>query len=384
MSSATKIKQSPMMQQWSKCKAKAKGAILLFRCGDFYEAFYEDAHALAKHLDLTLTKRQDIPMAGAPVISLESVTERLLEKGLIVAIAEQTEDAKNAKGLVKREITRIVSPATHMEPSLVKESANNFFASAYQINQEIGVCFLDLSTGEMIALEVETVSEFVGQIAKRRPSEVLLCDKFYKDHKTIIDDLMLHAPFRLNLKESWHFDHKCATEMLTQHFEISTLDAFGLKGMVGTINAVGGLLLYLTTDLLTNIDHIKTIKKVDLSSHLTVDYQTSLSLDILVSTSSHKSATLRQIMDRTRTAMGSRLFTNWLLHPLLEKAEIEKRQDAIEKMIEGHVRLGEILNAISDIERLAMRIKANIAGPRDLKALADSLKQIPSLALNLL
>lgn len=379
MSVTSKIKQSPMMQQWSRCKAKAKGAILLFRCGDFYEAFYEDAHALSKYLDLTLTKRQDIPMAGAPVQSLESITERLLEKGLIVAIADQTEDAKNVKGLVKREITRIVSPATHMEPSLVHDSANNFFASAFQVNQEIGVCFLDLSTGEMIALEVKNVSEFVGQIAKRRPSELLLSTKFYKDHQAIIDDLILHAPFRLNLKDDWHFDHKSATDTLTSHFSITSLDAFGLRGMVGAINAAGGLLLYITTDLLTNIDHIKSIEKVDLSAHLTVDYQTSSSLDILTSTSSHKSATLREILDRTRTAMGSRLFTNYLMHPLLNKNEIQQRQDGVEELIEKHVNLGEILNQVRDIERLAMRIKAGVAGPRDLKSLAESLKQMPSL-----
>ncbi len=379
MSLAVEIKKSPMMQQWQKCKAKAKGAILLFQCGDFYEAFYDDAVALSKHLDLTLTKRQDIPMAGAPVGSLDTIIQRLLEKGQIIAIADQTEDAKNAKGLVKREITRIVSPATHMEASLIQRNANNFFACAFQVNQEIGICFLDLSTGEMITLEVNTVAELIGQIAKRHPSELLLCDKFYQSNQAIFDDLNLYAPFRLSLREHWHFDHKNATDILTNHFNISSLDAFGLRGMVSTINAAGGLLLYLTNELLTDISHIKSIAKLDLRSHLSIDYQTSSSLDILSSTSSHKSANLLETLDRTRTAMGCRLFTNWLLYPLLNKDAIQKRQDSVEELIKNHVLLKETLNPIRDIERLVMRIKANVAGPRDLIALAESLKQIPDL-----
>ncbi len=368
-----------MMQQWQRCKARAKGALLLFRCGDFYEAFYEDATALSHHLDLTLTKRQEIPMAGVPVQTLDAAIEKLLEKGLIVAVADQTQEAKDAVGIISREITRIISPATHMEASLISKRKNNFFASAFQINQTIGVCFLDLSTGEMFVFELNSVGELVSHMAKQSPSELLLCDKFYRSNQAIFDDLKKQIGFRINTKESWHFNHKEATDALTKHFRITCLDGFGLGGMISAINAAGGLFIYLTSDLLVELGHIKTIEKLDLTRFLSIDYSTSHSLDILESSSSHQSASLHHVLDQTRTPMGGRLFTRSLLHPLIDLTEIKQRQASVEEIIQAKPNLKEPLSRIKDLERLAMRIQAGIAGPRDLRALAESLKQIPLL-----
>ncbi len=373
------IKQSPMMQQWQRCKSRAKGALLLFRCGDFYEAFYEDAAALSHHLDLTLTKRQDMPMAGVPVQTLDSTIERLLEKGLIVAVADQTQPAKEATGLISREITRIISPATHMEASLISKKRNNFFASVFQINQTIGVCFLDISLGEMFVFEVSSLAELVSQIAQRNPTEILLCDKFYRSNQSIFDDLKKQIGFRINTKEIWHFNHQQSTEVLTKHFHITSLDGFGLRGMVSAINAAGGLLIYLSSDLLVELGHIKSIEKLDLSRFISIDYSTSHSLDILESSSSHQSASLHHLLDQTRTPMGGRLFTRFLLQPLIDANEIDQRQNCVEELIHSRFNLKDLLSNIRDLERLTMRIQANIAGPRDLRALAESIKQFPLL-----
>lgn len=365
-------KTSPMMEQWHQCKSSAKGALLLFRLGDFYEAFFEDAKIVAKELEITLTERQGVPMSGVPAQTLESYLEKLVAKGFLVAVAEQMEDAKQAKGIVKRAITRIVSPATHIESTLFSEKTNNFFASIQELNATFGLCFLDLSTGEMFVSELESIKSVIDELSHRMPTELLVSVKFYRNHQEILDRLKHSLRFRLNLKEEWFFDHKNAYNTLTHHFKIHNLDGFGLKGMISSINAAGALFHYLTEDLCQNLNHVQKIQKEQLLDYLAIDETTKKHLDI---TSCNFS--LLEILDRTLTPMGGRLLRYWTTHPLVSPEKIKERQDAIDELIHVPHYLKTALSDIRDLERLTMRVKTDHANPRDLLALGLSLEKLP-------
>ncbi len=368
-----------MMMQWQRCKVKAKDAVLLFRLGDFYEAFYEDAHILSKELELTLTKRQGVPMSGIPAQSVDNYIEKLISRGFLVAIADQMEDAKATKGIVKREVTRIVSPATHVESSFLKEKTNYFFASLCQVNQEIGIAFLDLSTGEFIVSEVQEVKASLDELHKRAPSELLLSQKFYKENKELLDQLKGDLSIRLTVKEDWHFDYRSTHNFLSSHFKVHSLDAFGLKGMVASINAAGVLLTHISDDLNQKIDHIDHIGKDCLSKYLLIDQTTEAHLNILGLTKGEEKSSLLALIDHTSTPMGGRCLKKWLAHPLNDPVEISSRADGVSELFSQSHRFDELLSPIKDLERLVTRVKREIATPRDLLGLASSLEAIPSL-----
>lgn len=365
-----------MMQQWMRCKSRAKDALLLFRLGDFYEAFHEDAHILARDLELTLTKRQGIPMSGVPAQNIETYIEKLLTLGHLIAIAEQVEDPKNAKGIVKREVTRIISPATHMESSLLKDKSNNFFASVCQVNRVLGLSFLDITTGEMLSCEVSDLPALFDELYKKSPSELLLSSKFYKQNKQIIDDIKKHLSLRITLKEEWHFDHKTAHNFLSSHFKVQSLDAFGLKGTVSAINAAGVLLAHLAEDLSLSIDHVKSISLQTPSSYLALDHTTLSHLDIIPRPGLDPKASLLHILDQTATPMGGRKLVQWVLCPLLSTKEIANRSDGVEELLSKCHLFDEALSSIRDLERLTMKLKTETANPRDLLALATSLESV--------
>lgn len=357
-----------MMAQWHQCKAKSREALLLFRLGDFYEAFYEDAHTLAKELELTLTQRQGIPMSGIPSQTIENYLEKLVAKGYLVAVAEQVEDARFAKGIVKRAITRIVSPATHLQSSLIKEKSNNYFASLAQVNRGHGLCLIDLTTGEASVTEVEEITHLFDELMRRTPSEILISTSFYRKNKEAVQHLKDAFPLRVNVKEDYCFDHQSAYKWLTSHFQVHTLDGLGLKGMVSAINAAGALFAYLVDDLHLQLSHIRSLKPDPLSSYMSIDHTTQRNLDLPL---------LEIHLDRTETPMGGRLLKRWFTHPLLSQTEIEKRQTAIEELIPHADKILQVLKPIRDLERLIMRTKTANLGPRDLLALAYSLEQIP-------
>ncbi len=368
-------KLSPMMEQWHACKTKGKDALLLFRLGDFYEAFYEDAITLARELDLTLTKRQAIPMSGIPSHTLDSYVEKLVSKGFLVAIAEQMESPKESKTLVRREIVRIVSPGANLLSNTLSESTNNFFAGIAQVNASIGLSFLDVSTGDLISLEVDSTRELADALAKRSPKEILISEKFFRINSSLFEELHTLFSFKLTVKEDWHFDHQISYNFLIKHFKVHSLDGFGLKGMVSAINATSALLNHVETNLCQNIDSIKKIKLETPSASMQINHTTAIHLDLL----GNSKSTLFSLLNETKTPMGARLLKEWILHPLLSITEIEHRLEAVDEFIKSPLFLEELLSSIRDLERLAIRVSTKIATPRDLLALADSLEVLPLL-----
>lgn len=355
---------TPMMEQWHRCKQGAKDAVLLFRMGDFYEAFFEDAEILSSSLDLTLTKRQDIPMAGIPWHTAESYIDRLIGKGFRVAIAEQMEDPRQAKGLVKREIVRIITPGTAVN---LAEGSHNYIVSLTQIGQIFGLAALDLTTAAFHVIEFEDIKELLNELSRLNPAEVVMSELFQKKHEALFKEL---KRVTTSLTPAWRFEHKTAYSYLTEHFKVHHLDGFGLKGMVAAINAAGALLAYLHEDLSLPISHISGIKPRFTSETLSLDRVSQKNLEL---------TELIRLLDETYTPMGRRLLSEWVKRPLIDAAAINERLDAVESYIYNPQELASLrqkLKGIRDVERLTTRLIARYATARDLLALASSLEQM--------
>ncbi|HEY2811448.1 MAG TPA: DNA mismatch repair protein MutS [Rhabdochlamydiaceae bacterium] len=374
-------KVSPMMAQWMACKKEAPDAILLFRLGDFYEAFYEDAVMLACELDLTLTKRQDVPMAGVPFHAAESYIDKLVAKGKRVAIAEQMEDARSVKGLVKREIVRVVTPGTLITSSLLKDKANNFLACTTELNGVFGLSVLDVTTADFKAMECEGEKQLIDALCRLSPKELLLPEGWKKQHSDLIEEIKGYLPLSVHFKQAWHFDHQHACETLLRHFRVRSLDGFGLQGMACAINAAGAVLHYVQEDLGLSIAHIKEVRTERLSRYMLLDRATQKNLELFDPL--HEEAhTLFSFLERTETPMGARLLKQWLLHPLMDVSQIQMRQEGVAELLaQAEVRDAILphLRQVRDLERLMMRIETGYASPRDVAGLRFSLEHIAPL-----
>jgi len=370
--------QTPMMAQWHSCKEAAPDTILLFRLGDFYEAFYEDAELLSKELDLTLTKRQEIPMAGVPHHMGETYVDRLVAKGYRVSIAEQLENPKDVKGIVKRGIARIVTPGTVINSSLITDKEQNYLASVFPLNQSFGLSFLDITTAAFFTFELDSEQALIDELCRVQPKELLLGKKWGKEFAPKVKNAFRPT---VHFLESWHFDHQSALDCLLRHFSVQSLDGFGLKGMSAAINAAGALLTYVQDELKLPADHIKEIRTQKNSGFMHIDQSTQRNLELAYPLhEGQKEATLLHLIDGTKTPMGGRMLRSWLLHPLLDVEKIRERQDKIEKLAKEFSKLLELrrhLGEIRDLERLMMRIETGFASPRDLVSLRSSLQQLP-------
>jgi DNA mismatch repair protein MutS len=380
---------TPMMAQWHACKKVAPNAVLFFRMGDFYEAFYEDAALLSKELDLTLTKRQEIPMAGIPHHTADGYIDKLVQKGYRVAIAEQTEDPKEAKGLVKREVVRIVTPGSSISSTLISEKSNNFFASINQIGSLFGLSFIDLSTSEFYVIELESEMELLNEICRIGPSEILTSKKFLDKHESFFNDIKKINDCLITEIPDWHFEIQVTYNFLVSHFKVHNLDGFGLRGLNSAVNAAGALLQYLKDFLCFPIDHINQIFTFDTSEFMTLDRITERNLELTASLmNGGRKNSLLNVLDHTETPMGARLMRQLIKKPLLSVENIHKRQEAIGLFVENHGimdRLKNLLCHVKDLERLMMKVSARIATPRDLVALKSSFDpvfSIKSLLLN--
>lgn len=372
-----------MMAQWHSCKEAAPDTILFFRLGDFYEAFYEDALLISKELDLTLTKRQEIPMAGVPFHMCDTYIDRLVAKGHRVAIAEQMEDPRLAKGIVKREIVRIVTPGTIINSSLLSDKEKNFLAAIITLNQTWALAFLDITTAEFSVMEFDTQEALFNELTKIRPKELVLIKKWREGQKDFIREMRQSFRPTVHFLETWHFDPQTALEFLLKHFKVHSLDGFGLKGMIASINAAGALLSYVHDELNIPIDHITTLSTRKEQETMHIDGNTQRNLELIHPLhEGHKETTLLALLDETQTPMGGRLLRDWILHPLLSVEKIGQRQDAIEALLKDFSKLLELrqdLNGVRDLERLIMRIETGFAIPRDVIALRFSLEKIPSI-----
>lgn len=374
-------KVSPMMAQWHACKKLAKDAVLFFRMGDFYEAFYEDAVVISKELDLTLTRRQEIPMSGVPWHTSESYIDKLVGKGYRVAIAEQMEDPKMSKGLVKRELVRIITPGTLVNSTLLSEKTNNFFASVTQVGLLYGLAFIDLTTAEFRVIEFNSIRDLFNEIARIHPSEFLTSEKFFNKHPELFTEIKRSYSCLINTIEDWRFDHQVSCDFLATHFRVTHLDGFGLAGKVAGINASGALLAYLKETLCLPIGHINRIQTYSTSQFMALDSTTLRNLELVDSSHNEgRKNTLLSVLDRTQTPMGARLIRQWIKQPLLSVETIKERQEAIQDLI-AHPQLMEqinnLLNEVRDLERLTMKIGSGYATPRDLVSLRLSLEPLP-------
>jgi DNA mismatch repair protein MutS len=380
---ATDTKSTPMMQQWQACKKDAGDALLFFRMGDFYEAFYDDAVIMARELELTLTKRQDIPMCGVPHHTSENYIDRLVAKGFRIAVAEQTEDPRNAKGLVKRELVRVVTPGTVINSSLLSESSNNFIAAATQVGQLFGLAVLDLTTAEFCVIELSSEQELLNEIYRIQPKEFVLSPKIQAKQQSLWNDLKKSYDFIISSHDDWRFEHQTAHDFLINHLQVKTLDGFGLSGMVAAINAAGALLSYLQDILCLSLSHVQEIHTYSTSNYMNIDKSTRRHLELTEPlTVSSRRNTLLHVLDNTKTPMGARLLRQWANQPLLNPAEIHKRQDAVE-VFYSHAQIvqqfSELLKGVRDIERLITKVCSGHASPRDLVALKNSFEPIPQL-----
>ncbi len=372
---------TPMMAQWNRCKSASKGSLLFFRMGDFYEAFYDDAVVMARELELTLTKRQSIPMAGVPHHTVDTYIDRLVSKGHRVAIAEQTEDPRKAKGLVRREIVRHVTPGTVVNSSLLSDKSNNFFASLVSLGHHYGLAFLDLTTAEFMVIEFNDERTLLNELYRLRPAEILVSEGMKKQHIEIFDDMKTSYTVMVTTQEDWMFDHHHAYEFLTSHFSVHNLDGFGLKGVSSGVTAAGVLLRHLSESLSLPVDHITKIRPYSTDECMVLDRITQRNLELTESLSDgSKKNTLLDVLDRTSTPMGGRLMRHWVKQPLLSVKKIRKRHDAVEALTAAPLLLMELVDALDkvrDIERLMTKISANYATARDIVSLRLSLEQIP-------
>jgi len=382
---------SPVMRQYVALKSQYPDAILLFRMGDFYEMFYEDAIAAAPVLQITLTTRDKnrpnpIPMCGVPYHALDTYLARLLRHNLKAAVCEQVEEPGQSKGPVRREIVRIVTPGTIVEENLLPARENNFIGAALDSGRTTGGAVLDISTADFI------IAEFSGELALEQLagffqsfglSELVLPDS-HKQPDQLLKQLRLPADLLITTHNAWAFDSHQARQRVLNHLEVGSLAGFGAEGKALAVSAAGGLLDYLRETQKNDLAHIQSLRLYHPESELVLDAATVRNLELVQRMADGKrEGTLLDLLDQTRTALGARRIREWLLHPLRDLNKIRQRQDRIEVLIDDsqlRTAISAALADVHDLERLNSRINMDLANPRDLVALRSSLELLPHLA----
>ncbi|HWO89268.1 MAG TPA: DNA mismatch repair protein MutS [Gemmatimonadales bacterium] len=373
---------TPLMAQYREIKARHRDAILFFRMGDFYEMFEQDAEVASRVLGLTLTSRNngaaaEIPLAGVPVKAARHYLKKLVEKGFRVAICEQVEDPKLARGVVKRAVIEVVTPGAVMSDDLLDERRNTFIVAVSVREDTAGLAAIDLSTGEFV-LERLAAPELEAALSRYRPSEVLAAE----------GSMTTTTGALLTRREQWEFDPALAAEDLARRFRIHSLEGLGLEPQDSlAVGAAGALLRYLSELQPSGLPQLRRPVARRTGGVLYVDAMTRRNLEVVESLRpGGDEVTLLGVLDRTITPMGARLLRQWLLHPLADRAAIERRHDAVEILVRDERRriaLREALDGVRDLERLGARAAARRAGPRDLGALRDSIARLPALAAQL-
>jgi DNA mismatch repair protein MutS len=379
------------MKQFHRFKEKYPDCILFFRMGDFYETFYEDAKTCSRVCGLTLTSRSKgknpIPLAGVPYHAVDGYLKKMLQSGYKVAVCEQVEDPKQAKGVVKRDVVRIVTPGTLTDDMLLDAKSDNFLcALSLGRNSNVALSWVDISTGHFFVQEISE-DKLLDEILRLSPSECLLANRrgelFEAETRKIINQIGQLTNATITERPSWYFDPYQARQRLLKHFGTATLEGFGIADGDETICATGAVIEYLNETQKTTLAHIQNLKKIDRKRYVQIDAASLQSLEILRTIRGESAkGSLLNCLDETLTGMGARMFRNWLCMPLCDVGEIELRQDVIEDLIQNESRLGEIrslLSKIADTERIAARLSTFRATPRDLVALVNTLRQIPAL-----
>jgi DNA mismatch repair protein MutS len=378
------------MQQYKRIKAEYPDAILFFRIGDFYEMFYDDARIASKVLGLALTSRTKgegaVPMAGVPHHALDPYLAKMIRAGYRVAICDQVEDASLAKGLIKRDITRLVTPGTLTDDALLDGKENNFLAALHVVGAHAGLAWVDLSTGGFWARDLAREA-VVDELTRLRPRECLLPDGAADAAPDLCRTIREATGAILTERSALAFDHEEAERVLTAHFGTDSLEGFGVADLAGGIAAAGAVIDYLQETQRTGLAHIGRLERVESGKWLYLDEATQRSLELLETLRDRRREhSLLGVLDRTQTAMGGRLLRRWIVFPLAEADAIVARLDAVEELV--HDRdlrdvLGRLLAEVSDIERIAGRVATSRAGPRDLVGLGRTLAQLPAIKARL-
>ncbi|QGQ26433.1 DNA mismatch repair protein MutS [Gimesia benthica] len=379
-------KLTPMMERYLEVKHQNPGTLLLFRMGDFYELFYEDAEIAARILGITLTSRDKnssnpIPMAGFPHHSLDSYLYKLIHAGYRAAICDQVEDPKKAKGMVKREVTRVITPGTLTDDALLDPHENNFLASIYFGKSDIGLAWLELSTGRFLTSNT-TAEHLVDELARIHPAECI-----FAEGNTALQNAIGHLETMLSERPSWTFAEEECEKLLLTHFGTKTLEGFNLEQGTPAITAAGALLEYVQETQRSAIPHINQIEPYERGDRLLIDEATRRSLELTRTIREGKrEGSLISVLDETVTSMGARLLNDWIANPLTSLDEIQKRHDSVEEISQNPVLCNDVREQLSktyDLQRLTARIATGRASARDLSFLAQTLALLPKLKAKL-
>ena len=376
---------SPMMAQYMETKKQYQDCILFYRLGDFYEMFFDDALTASRELEITLTGKEcgleeRAPMCGVPYHAVDSYLSRLVQKGYKVAIAEQMEDPKQAKGLVKREVIRVVTPGTITSSQALDETKNNYLMAIVYLGDKMGVSVADITTGDFLVTEVGSERSLFDEINKFSPAEIIYNDAFAMSGISL-DEMKDRYHFAVSAVDSHYFQDESCRKVLKEHFKVNGLEGLGLGDYDSGVIAAGAVLQYLYETQKTTMDHLTSIVPYSTGNYMVLDSSTRRNLELLETMrEKQKRGSLLWVLDKTRTAMGARLLRTWIEQPLIHKEEILERQKAIEELNMNYIsreELREYLNPVYDLERLIGRISYKSANPRDLLAFRNSIAMVP-------
>jgi DNA mismatch repair protein MutS len=383
--SGKSMNMSPMMQEYCKTKEEYKDCILFYRLGDFYEMFFDDALLVSKELELTLTGKdcgleERAPMCGIPFHAADTYINRLIERGHKVAICEQVEDPKKAKGLVKRAVIRVVTPGTTLDATSLDESKNNYLMSIVSIADRFGCAIADITTGDCFLTEVPNSQKLVDEINKFSPAEIICNDSFFMSGVDT-DDLKERLGICIFSLDAWYFDDDTCRKELREHFHVTNLEGLGISDYDSGIIAAGALFLYLKETQKTALSQMTTIRPYTAERYMLIDSSSRRNLELVETLrEKQKRGSLLWVLDKTKTAMGARTLRSFVEQPLIDAEEINRRLEALEELNEKPMLRDEIreyLNPVYDLERLVSRISFKSANPRDMVAFASSLEMIP-------
>lgn len=380
-------KMTPMMQQYLQTKKEYPDCILFYRLGDFYEMFFDDAITASKELEITLTGKncgleERAPMCGVPYHAVDSYLNRLVSKGYKVAICEQMEDPKLAKGIVKRDVIRIVTPGTNLDMQALDETKNNYIMSIVYIADRFGLSVADVTTGEYMVTEIESSGKMMDELTKFMPSEIICNEAFYMSGMNL-DDLKNRLGITIYSLDAWYFDDALCRKTLMEHFQVKSLQGLGLEDYDCGMIAAGALLKYLEETQKNSLSHLSRLTTYTTGNYMVLDSSTRRNLELVETLrEKQKRGSLLWVLDKTKTAMGARTLRKYVEQPLIDKASIKKRQDAIEELKNNAIcreEIREYLGPVYDLERLVGKITYQSANPRDLIAFQSSLSMLPPI-----
>ncbi|MEG0590990.1 MAG: DNA mismatch repair protein MutS, partial [Lachnospiraceae bacterium] len=376
-----------MMKQYKATKEEYPDCILFYRLGDFYEMFFEDALTASKELEITLTgkscgQEERAPMCGIPYHAVDIYLNKLISKGYKVAICEQVEDPKEAKGIVKREVVRIVTPGTNFNTQALDETKNNYIMCVVYIADRYGLSIADVTTGDYFVTELDSSEKLLDEIYKFMPSEIICNESFYMSGMDL-EAMKNRLEIAIYALDSWYFDDELCKKTLQEHFKVASLEGLGLHDYDCGVIGAGALLKYLQETQKTSLAHLTHLTTYAIGKYMVIDSSTRRNLELCETLrEKQKRGSLLWVLDKTKTAMGARTLRKYVEQPLITQPDITKRLDAVSELVDNAISREEIreyLTPVYDLERLVGKITYQSANPRDLTAFRSSLAMLPPI-----